>query len=415
MDFKFLHAADIHLDSPLRGLSQYEGVPAELVRTATRDALDELVARAIEEEVAFVIIAGDLYDGDWEAFATGLYFCAAMGRLREAGVDVFIVYGNHDAESRLTRQLPLPDNVMAFATDKPQTFEHARTGAVLHGQSYKARDPGGDLAAGYPAARPAAFNIGVLHTALSGDRGHAPYAPCHPDELAAKDYHYWALGHVHGFDVVRTEPYIVFPGNLQGRNIRETGPKGAALVSVVDDRVHTVEHVALDVVRWSLVDVDLAAATTDSEAHEQIRLSLAAALHSEADGRPLISRVRLSGETPLHDAMSEERDVWRQGVRAIAASLADTLWIEKVVLATSPVVAEQALSGEFDALLCELAADPAVEAAVAQDLADFLGKAPADLDQELGLLADARVGQFAPTLKDAAAALRARLTRGAIS
>lgn len=172
---------------------------------------------------------------------------------------------------------------------------------------------------------------------------------------------------------------------------------------------------ALDVVRWSLVDVDLAAATTDSEAHEQIRLSLAAALHSEADGRPLISRVRLSGETHLHDAMSEARDVWRQGVRAIAASLADTLWIEKVVLATSPVVAEQALSGEFDALLCELAADPAVEAAVAQDLADFLGKAPVDLDQELELLADARVGQFAPTLKDAAAALRARLTRGAIS
>ena len=99
MDFKFLHAADIHLDSPLRGLARYEGVPAEVVRTATRTALDNLVERAIAEEVAFVILAGDLYDGTWEAFATGLYFCSAMGRLHKAGIEVYLVYGNHDAES----------------------------------------------------------------------------------------------------------------------------------------------------------------------------------------------------------------------------------------------------------------------------------------------------------------------------
>jgi DNA repair exonuclease SbcCD nuclease subunit len=134
----------------------------------------------------------------------------------------------------------------------------------------------------------------VLHTALTGDRGHAPYAPCHPDELAAKGYDYWALGHVHGFEVVRAEPHIVFPGNLQGRNIRETGPKGAALVTVNDGRVTAVEHVALDVVRWSLVNIDITAAAADHEAPERIRLALAAALQSESDGRPLMTRVRLS-------------------------------------------------------------------------------------------------------------------------
>jgi exonuclease SbcD len=189
MDFKFLHAADIHLDSPLRGLSQYEGVPADVVRTATRGALDNLVAFAIDEAVAFVIIAGDLYDGDWEAFATGLYFCAAMGRLSQAGIEVFVVYGNHDADSHLTRQLPLPQNVHVFAAGKPKSLRHSATGVVLHGQSYKTRDPG-DLATGYPAAESSTFNIGVLHTALTGDRGHAPYAPCHPDQLAAKGYQF---------------------------------------------------------------------------------------------------------------------------------------------------------------------------------------------------------------------------------
>ncbi|HEY1929856.1 MAG TPA: DNA repair exonuclease [Caulobacteraceae bacterium] len=412
MDFKFLHAADIHLDSPLHGLSQYGDVPATLVRTATRDALDNLVARAIEEQVAFVVIAGDLYDGDWEAFSTGLYFCSAMGRLRDAGIEVFLVYGNHDADSHLTRQLPLPDNVTAFASAKPQSVRHAGSGVILHGQSYKTRDPGGDLATAYPPAEPGAFNIGVLHTALNGERGHAPYSPCHPDELAAKGYDYWALGHVHRFDVVRTDPHIVFPGNLQGRNIRETGPKGAALVTVVDGRVLGVEHIALDVVRWSLVEVDLAGVSDIGDAHNRIRLRLAAALESEAEGRPLMARVRLFGETVLHDAILNERDAWREGVRAIAAPLSEALWIEKVIVGTAPVVEAEVLSDDFDELLRSLAADPAVADSVANDLSDFLTKMPAELDHETEVLADARNGRFASVLADATGALRSRLTSG---
>jgi exonuclease SbcD len=412
MDFKFLHAADIHLDSPLRGLSQYGDVPADVVRTATRDALDNLVTRAIDEQVAFVIIAGDLYDGDWEAFATGLYFCAAMGRLRDADIEVYLVYGNHDAESRLTRQLPLPGNVKVFANDKPQTFEHAATGALLHGQSYKARDPGGDLAQAYPGATQGAFNIGVLHTALNGDRGHAPYAPCHPDELAAKGYNYWALGHVHRFDIVRTDPYIVFPGNLQGRTIRETGPKGAALVTVLDGKIAAVDPVALDVVRWSLVLVDLTGATTGDEAHDLIRLGLSTSLQSEADGRPLMVRVRLTGETSLHDDIADQRDIWRENVRAIAAPLSDTLWIEKVAVATAPITELEPLSDEFDALLRTLSSDPAVAEAVTRDLADFLTRLPAELDDDTELLADARGGHFESALMDAASALRSRLMAG---
>src|SRR5690606_35536507 len=146
-------AADIHLDSPLNGLSAYEGVPAETVRTATRAALDNLVAYAIEEKVAFVVIAGDLYDGTWEAFSTGLYFCSAIGRLGQAGIDVFLVYGNHDAESHRTRQVPRPAILRVFRAGRPESFVHEATGAVLHGQSYKARDPGGDLSAAYPAAQ----------------------------------------------------------------------------------------------------------------------------------------------------------------------------------------------------------------------------------------------------------------------
>lgn len=408
MDFKFLHAADIHLDSPLRGLARYEGVPAEVVRTATRTALDNLVERAIAEEVAFVILAGDLYDGTWEAFATGLYFCSAMGRLHKAGIEVYLVYGNHDAESHLTRDLPLPDNVRVFSKRQAETLVHTGTGVVLHGQSYKARDPGGDLAAHYPEAQAGAFNVGVLHTALTGDRGHAPYAPCTPDQLAAKGYDYWALGHVHAHDVVRRDPYIVFPGNLQGRNIRETGPKGAVLVSVTHGRVSALDHLELDVVRWAVGVADMAGAVTEAEAHERIRESLADVLEN-ADGRPVMARVRLIGSTELHGLLSEGRNTLREAVRAIATALSDQIWIEKVVLATSEPARTIETGDEFDALLTTLSSDEYLAALLSKDLADFLTKAPADLDEDQELVAAAREGRLSDVLADAATALKARL------
>ena len=106
--FTFLHAADIHLDSPLLRLPEYEGAQVEKIRRATRDALENLVNLAIEKSVDFVVLAGDLYDGDWTDFGTGLFFVNQMGRLREAGIPVFGVYGNHDAASKITRSLPLP-------------------------------------------------------------------------------------------------------------------------------------------------------------------------------------------------------------------------------------------------------------------------------------------------------------------
>lgn len=409
MDFKFLHAADLHLDSPLRGLAQYEGVPADVVRLATRAALDNLVSLAIEEQVAFLVIAGDLYDGDWEAFATGLYFCGAMRRLHDAGIDVFLVYGNHDAESHLTKQLPLPGNVKVFTAAKPQSLKHAATGVMLHGQSYKSRDPGGNLAANYPPGHAGRFNIGVLHTALMGAQGHQPYAPCHPDELAGKGYHYWALGHVHTFQTIRADPYIVFPGNLQGRNIRETGAKGAVLVSVVDGRVEEIAHRALDVVRWSHIIVDVSGAEDDRAVQERTRQALSSALAAESDGRPLMVRVQLRGQSPLHGAMLQQKNVWREGVRAIATALSNQLWLEKLELAVTAPSEEAELCDEFEALLESLASDQDLEKLLAGDLADFLTKAPAELDEELDLLSHARSGSVSGLLEEASASLRARL------
>ena len=413
--FKFLHAADIHLDSPLRGLSRYEGVPVDEIRLATRAALNNLVDAAIAEEVAFVVIAGDLYDGDWPHFGTGLFFCAAMGRLAKAGIDVFLLYGNHDAESVLTKKLPLPPNVHAFPTRRAASFTHEATGAVLHGWSYWEKDTRDNLAAAYPAAQPGRLNIGVLHTALAGGRPpHAPYAPCTPQELAAKGYDYWALGHVHDFELVSQAPMIVFPGNLQGRNIREVGPKGAVLVTVQDDRIiEPPTRLALDAVRWARADIDAAGIDTQDGLHRLLQDQLRQIHRDHAESRPLMVRVILAGETSLHGDLSRRREALREEVRGIAVAISDELWIEKVQLRTSaPGVrprAEGTVLDELAGLLAQGRSDAELAAALQDDLADFMAKTPPDLAGEDDLLAAVRGGDVATLLADAAAAIDARL------
>ena len=239
---KFIHAADLHLDSPLTGLERYEGVPIDAVRGATRRALENLVGLALDNDVAFVLIAGDVYDGDWPDYNTGLFFAQQMGRLREAGVWVVIASGNHDAQSQISKTLRLPDNVIVLSAARPQSVEFEEHGVVIHGQSFTTRSVTEDLSLKYPEARAGLLNVGLLHTSLNGRPGHEPYAPCTLDGLLAKGYDYWALGHVHSREVAHEDPWVVFPGNTQGRHARETGAKGCSLVTVADGAVVSVEH-----------------------------------------------------------------------------------------------------------------------------------------------------------------------------
>src|ERR1019366_1543598 len=208
--FRFLHAADIHLDSPLRGIARYEGMPVDDIRLATRRAFDNLVGLAIDERVRFVLLAGDLYDGDWKDTSTGMFFVSRMTRLREAGIPVFLVAGNHDAANRMTKSLRLPPNVSVFASKHPETKLLPEGDVVIHGQSFASQSIVENLAANYPAKRPGCFNIGLLHTSLSGYEGHEPYAPCTLDDLRGKEYDYWALGHVHVWQELCSFPRVVF-------------------------------------------------------------------------------------------------------------------------------------------------------------------------------------------------------------
>lgn len=383
--FKFLHAADIHLDSPLKGLERYEGAPAADLREATRRALLNLVQLAIEEQVAFVLVAGDLYDGDWRDYNTGLFFVKQMARLREADIPAYLIAGNHDAQSKMTRTLRMPDNVRWLSADEPETVLVDRQGVALHGQGFKTQAVTRDLSAAYPNAVPGALNIGLLHTCAAGKPGHENYAPCSLDGLLAKGYDYWALGHVHKREVLHQAPNIAFPGNTQGRHILETGAKGCLLVTVGDNHEMTPEFRPLDVVRWERCAVDASEAQVAADVLDLLQERLGDLL-GKSDGRAVAVRVTVDGPCPGHAALAASPERFTQEVRAAAIDYgAGRLWIEKVKLRTSLPTADDLLDdtegpiGELLQLLADLNTDEVLQSDIAEELDDLRRKLPPEL------------------------------------
>jgi exonuclease SbcD len=418
--FKFLHAADIHLDSPLRGLDRYEGCPGEEIRGATRRALDNLVGLAIEEGVAFVLIAGDVYDGDWKDHNTGLWFVKRMAMLREAGIKVFLIQGNHDAQNRMTRSLRLPEGVLTLQVDRPQTCYLDDLPVAIHGQGFATQAVTDDLAANYPAADPGCFNVGMLHTSIEGRTGHDPYAPCTVEALRSKNYGYWALGHVHTREVLedRGGP-IVFPGNVQGRHVREGGAKGCMVVAVEGHRVASTEFRPLDVLRWETCRLD-ASDVAGSDDVAQLFQDALPSLLDGADDRFLALRVEVLGEPASHEAIVADAEQIARDVQATAIDRGSgRVWVEKVKVRTrAPRLGrDRAVDGpllELDRLLEELRGDDRLLKEFAgRELADLRKKVPHELKCEDGVHLDAPdwlrtvLGQVRPLLADRFRASRA--------
>lgn len=348
---KFIHAADLHIDSPLRGLDGYEGAPVQRLRGATRLALGALVDLALAQRVDFVILAGDIYDGNWTDFRTGLFFREQMLRLTRKNIHVYIVKGNHDAESQITRQLPPVEGVHVFKSTSPETFTLDELGVALHGRSFPNRAVPDDLVEHYPAARPGMFNIGVLHTSLTGRAGHDTYAPTSVELLCAKGYDYFALGHVHAREVVReADPRIVYPGNLQGRHARETGPKGCELVTVSGGAITSAEFIALDVVRWHQLELE-ADGLADVDALRQRFLAAASALVADEPERLHALRVIVGGQSELHRLEAAQPGTIAAAIQAGTQDFDQAdLWIEQVQLNLRSPLDRQAALARTDAL-----------------------------------------------------------------
>ncbi|HNG01469.1 MAG TPA: DNA repair exonuclease [Nitrospira sp.] len=412
---RFIHAADLHIDSPLRGLDRYDGAPVERLRTATRSAFERLIDTAISEHVDFLLLAGDIYDCDWQDFHTGLFFRGQMVRLEREGIRVFIVQGNHDAQGVISKQLVLPPNVTVFSSRAAHTIRLDDRSVAIHGRSFPERAVDEDLVPSYPPPVPGFFNIGLLHTSLTGRAGHDTYAPTDLPTLNHKGYDYWALGHVHAREVIAERPRIVFPGNLQGRHAKETGPKGCELVTVEAGRIES-EFVALDVVRWNQLIVSLDGVQRLEALGEAFRHALEPVLIGAMDRLHAV-RVTLTGSTELHRLEASQPGTLAAAMYGAAQDIGEAeVWIEQVRLdLTTPLdrvqtAQRQDAVGELVRLVDSVAGDESELQRWAQvELGDLLGSLPQEVAAGDVPKLDDRV-ELTQLLMEAEATVLARLT-----
>lgn len=331
MAFRFVHTADVHLDSPLATLALRDPELAELIGGATRKAFVAVIDLCLVEEVDALMIAGDLYDGEQTSMKTARFLADQLRRLDEAGVKTFIIRGNHDAESRIARELTLPDSVKVFA-GRAEAVALARGGleVAVHGVSFAQKHAPESL---LPRFRPPVqghVNIGLMHTSLGGSPTHGLYAPCAPSDLHDAGFDYWALGHIHQRFEERGRAAIVMPGNPQGRDINEAGDKTAALVTIGADRKITIEERLTSVAQFERVRVDLGGVDDWRDALKQIEKALLA-VRGAAPSEHLVARLTVAGSTPLAWRLRADADVLAEESRALAAAIGKT-WIDKIEL-----------------------------------------------------------------------------------
>jgi DNA repair exonuclease SbcCD nuclease subunit len=402
----FVHAADLHLDSPARNLAGYEGAPVERVRVASRQAFRNLIDLTISSGARLLVLAGDLFDGDWTDYGTGQFFINELDRLGAHGVRVVTIAGNHDAATVITRSLTMPAHVTVCDTEHPQRVRFDDLGIDVVGQGFASRHVSDDLGAAFPVAEPGWFTIGLLHTSLDGRPPHDVYAPTTVSKLRTRGYQYWALGHVHHFEEVATDPWIVYPGNLQGRHLRERGPKGAVVVEIAEGAVASVKHHALDVVRWERIHVDLSELADLRELPDTVA-SAAAATMTAADGRLVVAQLVLEGATKHHAELLRDRSRVQAELEALGNSLGD-LYVHSVKFATSPPVDREALLADetihgLAARVSQLQASPELLEDYRALLKPLRDKVPAALEADVGL--DALGDQLDMALETVLAAL----------
>lgn len=350
MPFRFVHTADIHLDSPLRSLAMRNPELAALIAGATRQALTAIVDLCLEERVDALIIAGDLYDGDQTSMKTARFLAGQMERLHQGGIAVYKVRGNHDALSKITQELILPPSLKLFG-GRAEAVEIDAGGLpiAIHGLSYARPHAPESLLPKYARPRPGAVNIGIMHTSLQGAAGHDPYAPCALAELHDWGFDYWALGHIHVRAAYAGAATVVMPGMPQGRDIGEAGPKSVTLVTIGDDRSIRLEVRMTGVAQFETVPVDLTGAGSWPDAIDRIEKALAA-VRETTQAPHLVARLRLTGETPLAWRLRQGRDLLAAEIEHRLAG-AGGIWIDKIEIAAQPLRSVAAAGGEVDPLV----------------------------------------------------------------
>ena len=399
MTLKILHTADLHLDAPLTSLALRDEELQARVLTASRSALEKMVDYCIAEGVSALLIAGDLFDRAERSAKTAAYLTLQMERLQKADVQVFYIKGNHDAENPITGEIDLPACVHVF---------DGRGGKVqlspevwLHGVSFRDKHAPDSLLPKFGTPEPGVINIAMLHTSLAGTPGHDLYAPCAVADLVSSGFDYWALGHIHKRQIHAKVPWVVMPGNPQGRDIGEAGAKSATLLTIENGQI-TLEEIPTSSVEFRESTVSIAGLADDDEIRDALRTHLAAEAATVPDCA--ILRLTLTGATPRAWQLRRDRDVWAEVLTQLCNDTG-RLWIEKLLFEVS--------TGTVTSNTSDAVAEVQRTMQQIVDEDGFRNAARIELENMLSLLPQSRRAALVPNA-DAQAALLDQLANDAV-
>ncbi|MBN2209064.1 MAG: DNA repair exonuclease [Candidatus Coatesbacteria bacterium] len=336
---KFVHAADLHLDSPFVGLSEDEPQIRRLLLEATFKAFDNAIDLCLAENVDFLLVAGDVYDGK-DTLRAQLRFRDGLKRLSDAGIRSYVVHGNHDPLDSRKTSLQWPTLAVIFGGAKVESALYERGGepaAIIHGISFKRTEVRDNLALAFKRLDSPLFQIGLLHCNVGTNTGHEPYAPCSRADLETAGLDYWALGHVHKMQVLKEhDPCIMYSGNTQGRHVNEAGPRGCFLVSVDEGGQIESQFVATDFVRWHRAELSIAAITDVDGLLDGLQKCLLD-VQGASDGRPAICRLAITGRGSMHAELRKpgRLDEYMAEARGFGATLSPLVWLAELELKTS--------------------------------------------------------------------------------
>lgn len=377
---RFVHAADLHLDSPFSGmLREAPEQIADTLHRATFDAYDNIIKLCLEKQVDALLVAGDIYDGADRSLRAQLRFVEGLKRLEGAGIRSFICYGNHDPLDGWEAGLDLPPGCVSFGPDvegKP-VFPDEPERAMIYGISYPKRDVSENLSLRFTETK-SEFSIGLLHANVGNNTEHGSYAPCTVDDLVRTDINYWALGHVHTRQILRErDPVVAYPGNTQGRHSNEPDSHGVYLVEVDEGGTSHLEFREVDEVRWKTFSLDIGGINDVQGLLSAIDNKAGSALEASG-GRSVIIRIELTGRGHIHHILNQEGtdDILAQINKSYGSSK-PWIWCDDISLNTaSPIDREEvAQQDDFTGYLARLAADLRVD----QDELDKLKRSLHDL------------------------------------
>lgn len=391
---RYIHAADLHLDTPFQGLSReaaQEGHLTRLLQNAAGTALERLIRLCEAERPHFLILAGDIYNQEQRSVKAQLQLRDGCARLQRLGIPVFIAHGNHDPLSSRLTSVEWPDNVTVFGetVERRPVLRDGRVLALVHGVSHARRQESRNLAKNFSRddTRDDAFQIGVLHCAVEGQSSHERYAPCTLSDLLEARLDAWALGHIHERSVLQRVPFIAYSGNTQGLHINEQGPRGCLSVTATRDGSGWTcreKFIPLSPVQWRQRILELDDVTSIDDVEQRLLTTLDdAARETGPECEALMVRVRCTGRTPLDTLLRDpvaQGDLTERTLHLSSAS--PKIWLKDLVVETRPPVERaeylrrEDLLGEAMRLMEAMRADPTLLRSLAGPALDPLFRHP---------------------------------------